>query len=246
MQAANTHLTAWVTEKFISAAPVAAAKAVGALATVEAVQLLRPLKAQHIISCLNVMDVTRAAAILRRLPARQGAYILARLNLPQGGAVYAALSVPHREKLKTMLSARQVRSLESCSRWAPGSAGACMSTDFLAFTTESRLSEIVEKLKTMPRRKLPAACFITAKDGSPKGFIRMAELAFYPSSSAAGTVMTPAQTVSVKDAVSTAQTVLAQGQPLAAVVDEEGALVGVLDAGMIAAAPKRKKWLGWF
>ena len=142
-----------MTEKFISAAPAAAAKALGALATHEAVLLLKPLKAEYIIACLNPMEPEKAAAVLRRLPSRQSAYVLARLDLRQGAKVFAAFSVPQREKMKTLLPAPVLRALQDSSSWPAGSAGALMSTDFLIFKTDARLTEMIEKLKLLPRKK---------------------------------------------------------------------------------------------
>ncbi|MBR3603360.1 MAG: magnesium transporter [Elusimicrobiaceae bacterium] len=242
----NTNLTSWITEKFISASAESAAKALAGLATHEAVQLLKPLKAEYMVLCLNPMQADKAAAILRRLPARQGAHVLARLEVRKAAEIFSAFSVPQREKMKTLLPTHFVQLLEKSSAWKEGSAAAMMSTDFLSFRTDNKLSDIVEKLKTLPRKKLPTACFVTDKNGKLKGFIRTAELAFYAPVSTAGSVMSEAQALLPEQPAEKAQAILDQGQPLVAVVDQAGILLGVLGNTHAVAPIPAKKRFGWF
>ena len=242
----NINLNAWITEKFISAAPEAAAKALAGLATHEAVLLLKPLKAEFVILCLNPMDTTKAAAILRRLPARQGAHILSRLDVKKAAEIFAAFSLPQREKMKTLLPKSFMQMLEKSTAWKEGSAGAAMSTDFLAFRTENKLSDIVEKLKTLPRKKLPSACLVTDKNGKLKGLIRTVELAFYAPVSTAGSVMSQAQALSPEQPREQALKIIEQGQPIVPVVDQESVVLGILSGGGNPMPAPVKKRFGWF
>lgn len=248
MNGASTNLTPWITEKFISAAPVAAAKALGTLATHEAVLLIKPLKAEAIIACLNPMDSAKAAAILRRLPARQAAHVLARLDIMQAGAIYKAFSMPQREKMKTLLSASLVKTLEGNTRWSADSAGALMSRDFVIFKTEQKIREIIEKLKTIPRKKLSEACLVVSgKDGKLKGMIRYAELVFFESDLLAGSVMGEVKSILPQAKADNAHEILRQGQPFVPVADEDGVPLGVLSWAELQEVPiARKKKFGWF
>ena len=72
-----------ITEKFIAAAPAAAARALETLATHEVLLLIGSLKAQTLVACLNPMNPAKAAAVLRRMPLKQASYVLARLEVPQ-------------------------------------------------------------------------------------------------------------------------------------------------------------------
>ncbi len=235
-----------MTEKFISAAPKAAAEALASLATHEAVLLLKPLKAQYMVACLEPMDCQKAAAILRRLPSRQAAHVLSRLDLRQAARIFAAFSVPQREKMKTLLSASLQQALEKASQWPQGSAGSVMKTDFLAFKTEAKLAEIIEKLKTLPRQKLPAACLVVTREGKLKGFIRTAELSFYAPVSTAGSVMSQAQYTAPAASVQRLQAIWETGQPLVPVTDEAGVVLGVITPEQAVSVAKPKKRFGWF
>ncbi len=245
MKNGHFNLTPWVTEKFISAAPLAAAQALGALATHEAVLLLKPLKAESVMACLNPMEPAAAAAILRRLPARQAAYVLSRLALPQAVKVFEAFSQPQREKMKTLLPEHIINALAGFNAWPPQSAGARMSGDFLAFRTEAKLADLIEKLKTLPRKKLPAACLVCAKDGTLKGFLRTAELAFYAPASTAGSVMTEAKGLPPQACLAQVRELLLQGQPVVPVVDEKNRVLGVVSADPVPPAATKKRF-GWF
>lgn len=247
MNGQNANLTPWITEKFIVAAPKEAAQALGGLATHEAVLLLKPLKAEIIVTALNPMQPAQAAAILRRLPSRQAAHVLARLDLRQGAKVFAAFSVPQREKMKTLLPASVCQALEKSTAWPSDSAGACMSTDFVLFRTEAKLTEMVEKLKTLPRKKLPAVCLVGGRDGKLKGCIRAAELAFYAPQSTAGSIMNDIKSVCAPAPLAQSQRLFEEGQPLVPVTDENGTVLGVLTPQMVLEnQPEKKKRFGWF
>jgi len=248
MNGVGNNLTPWLTEKFISAAPVAAAKALGTLATHEAVLLLKPLKAESMIACLNPMDSDKASAILRRLPSRQAAHVLSRLDVIQAGAIYKAFSTPQREKMKILLAASLVKTLEGNTDWSADSAGAWINRDFVVFKTEQKVSELIEKLKILPRKKLPVACLvISAKDNKLKGIIRSAELAFFGGDSLAGSIMSEVKSVSAQTPIDSVREILGQGQALVPVVDGDGVPLGVISFEQLQQMPvKHKKRFGWF
>ena len=248
MNGAGNQLTLWLTEKFISAAPLAAAKALATLATHEAVLLIKPLKAESMVACLNPMEPSKAAAILRRLPSRQAAHVLARLDMVQAGAVYKAFSGPQREKMKTLLAASVVKTLEGNTAWSADCAGAQMSRDFITFKTETKIAEIIEKLKTLPRKKLPAACLIvSAKDGQLKGIIPTAQLAFFNVNSLAGSLMSEVKSITPETAAQSVRDTLVHEQPLIPVVDKENVPLGILSlVELNVQKVKRKKSLVGF
>lgn len=231
-----------ITEKFIEAAPEAAARALSSMATHEALLLLSPLKAQLVVSCLDPMEPAKAAAILRRLPLRQASYILARLSVPQAARLMKEFSAPYRERISGVLEPAFVKLLADASAYAPGSVGELMRTDFVAVRTETKLSQLVERLKNLPRKKLPSVCWVTDKDGVLKGLIRSAELAFYAPQSAAGSVMSEADFINpVQTAESARKTFEALGVEQLAVVNEKNVLVGILPLAVLSGAPKEKK-----
>lgn len=229
-----------ITEKFITAAPQAAARALESLATHETLILISPLKAQTLITCFNHMDPCKAAAVLRRLPARQGAYVFSRLDVVQAARMMKEFSQPYREKLSSALKPEFVALLSQVLAYPAGSVGALMSTDFVALKTDAKVADAVERLKTLPRKKLPAVCFVTAKDGQLKGVIRTAEMLFYSHTSALGSVMSADfASLAPQDSLQHAALLFKQTQsPLLPVLDADGKILGVLDARLPALPAK--------
>lgn len=231
-----------ITEKFIAADPAAAARALESFATHEVLLLIGSLKAQTLVACLNPMDPAKAAAILRRLPLRQASYVLARLDVPQAARLMKEFSAPYRQRIAAALEPAFVALLEQAGSYAPGSVGLVMSTDVVTVRTESKLSALIERLKALPRKKLPAACFVTAKDGELKGVIRTAELAFYNAQSVCGSVMSPADTIRPHTDAETARQMFLKAQTdILAVTDEKNVLLGVLLKQMLPAPAADKK-----
>lgn len=233
-----------ITEKFILAAPQEAARALASLATHEVLLLIGPLKAQVVVACLNPMDPPKAAAVLRRLPLKQASYILARLNVEQAAKLWKEFSTPYRERLSSALEPAFVKLLVEANSFAPDSVGRLMRTDFITVRTEAKLAALIERLKSLPRKKLPAACYVTGKDGELKGVIRTAELAFYTPQSVCGSVMNPAEFLHPQDKAEKARKTFAEAETdTLPVVNEKGVLLGVLlKEALPATAEKASLW----
>ncbi len=232
-----------ITEKFIAADPAAAARALETLATHEVLLLVGSLKAQTLVACLNPMNPAKAAAVLRRLPLRQASYVLARLEVPQAARLMKEFSAPYRERIAAVLEPAFVRVLEQAGAYAAGSVGLLMNTDVIAVRTESKLAALIERLKALPRKKLPLVCFVTGKDGELKGAIRTAELAFYAPQSVCGSVMNPtASLLPQTDAQTARQTFLKEEADVLPVTDEKHILLGVLAKTALPADEKKPFW----
>ncbi|WP_428073658.1 CBS domain-containing protein [Candidatus Avelusimicrobium luingense] len=232
-----------ITEKFILAAPQKAAAALETLATHEVLLLISPLKAQVIISVLNVMQPPKAAAVLRRLPMRQASYILARMNVPQAAKLMQEFSVPYRERISAVLEPSFLQVLNGAVSYGEDAVGSLMQTDFVAVRTEIKLAQVIERLKNLPRKKIPALCLVTDKDGTLKGVLRPAELAFYAPSSVAGSVMSTSPSLHPADTLSHAREVFNEtGVDALAVVDEKNVAVGILLRWQLPTEDKKTFW----
>lgn len=239
------NLAAVMTEKFIAAAPQAAAQALAVLATHEVILLVGGLKAQSLVAVLNPMDAPKAAAVLRRLPLKQACYVLSHLEVPQAGKLWKEFATPYQERLKSVLPATFVQLLQTAGGFGPGRVGYAMQTDFVAVRTETKVAELIARLKNLPRKKLPLVCFVTGKNDEFKGVIPTTELVFFNPQAVCGSVMNKtARTLKVRDELTAAQAVFAQEETLCLpVVDDEGVLVGVLNKeAALTAEPTKKTW----
>lgn len=238
------NLAGIITEKFIAADPSAAAKALETLATHEIILLTKNLKAHVLVTCLNQMDSAKAAAVLRRLPLKQSGYVLTHLDVPQAARIWKEFSAPHQERLKSTLDGSFLSLLTSAGRFTAEEVGYFMKTDFIALKTDTKIGMLIERLKTLPRAKLPQLCFIIGKDGEFKGIIRSAELAFYGKEAVCGSVMTPCETLLPTDTLERAKEVFAHAQTdWLPVVNEKSVLLGFLEKYALAKSePKKSFW----
>ena len=238
-------LASVITEKFIQAAPQAAAQTLASLATHEALLLLGGLKAQTLVTVLNPMDPPKAAAILRRLPFKQASYVLMHLEVPQATRLWKEFAIPYQERLKDVLPPAFVELLTQAGGFATDSVGRRMRTDFVAVRTETKIAELTQRLKNLPRAKIPPVCFVTGKKNELKGTIRTVELVFFNPQAVCGSVMSmPARFLHPQDTLSAAQTVFATDEIEAlAVVNEEQILIGVLEKAALFIPTVSKKTL---
>ena len=237
-----------ITEKFILAAPQAAAKALETLATHEILLLAAPLKAQTLVACFNEMTPSKAAAVLRRLPLKQASHILMHLDIVQAARLMSEFSGPYRERLSAALPASFIQLLQEANSYPPDSAGALMQTDFVAVKTESKAAQLIERLKNLPRTKLPPVCFVTAKDGTLKGFIRTPELAFYPADSVCGSLMTSCEGILTQlSGPALFKHLETAGIDLVPVVNEQHILMGVVSRWAVPkkAVEDKPFWKKW-
>lgn len=220
-----------IAEKFIAADPKAAAQALASLATHEVLLLVGGLKAQSLIAVLGPMEAPKAAAVLRRLPLKQAGYVLTHLPVAQAAKLWKEFSAPYQARLKGELAEPFVALLQEAGTFGAGSVGNGMQTDFVAVRTETKISELVARLKNLPRKKLPLLCFVTGREGELKGTLRTAELAFFNPQSVCGSVMnTTPHTLAPQQTAAQAQAVFEQAQAdVLPVVDDKNRLLGFLD-----------------
>lgn len=224
------NLATVITEKFISADPVMAAKALENLATHEIILLVGSLKAHTLVSCLNNMAPAKAAAVLRRLPLKQASYVLTHLEVPQAGRLWKEFSSPYQERLRTVLEYSFVDLLTQANGYPSDSVAHLMKTDFVAVRTEVKVGALVERLKNLPRKKLPLICFVTGKAGDLKGVIRTAEIAFFDKEAVCGSVMAKSHALHLTDKTESARKTFTRLETDALpVVNEQSILMGFLE-----------------
>jgi magnesium transporter len=189
------------------------------------------------------MDPLKAAAVLRRLPLRQSSYILARLQVPQAAKLMAAFSAPYRERISAVLDPSFLQVLQHVSSHGPGTVGYVMQTDIVAVRTEMKLVQLVERLKTLPRKKIPLLCVVTDKEGDFKGVIRPAEIAFYAPTSVTGSVMNTSVVLHPEDSFSRAREVFSHADAeVLPVVNDKQICVGILLRTALPAEDKKSFW----
>lgn len=232
-----------LTDKFIEAAPQAAADVLAPLAPHEILLLVKGLKAQRLIALFNHLATPKGAAVFRRLPFKQGAYVLSRLEVSNAAKLWKEFATPYRESLKEYLAPGFVKLLLAANGFGPDSVGQFLQTDFVAVKTENKVAELIARLKNLPRTKIPPLCFVTGKNDDLKGNIRTVELVFFNPQAVCGSVMNK-EFVCLKpqDSLTAAHAAFKNAQTdLLPVVDENNLLLGVLEKQAVFSTPAAKK-----
>ena len=197
----------------------------------QALDLLCALPAKSIILCFENMQAAKAAPFLRRLPLKQACHILARLETLKAAQIFAALPVPFKARLKTVLDKDLYNTLTTVLAYPKDSAAAFMAQDYLAFKTDTKVRDIVIKLKNLPREKFVSQVFVKDKNAKVAGLIRTQNFAFLDRENLAGSLMQNIEyRLAPEDKIEKAFALFKKGVYQIPVIDEKKTLLGVLNA----------------
>lgn len=219
-------------EKFIEASPDKAADVLQSMPLAEAVFWISSLKSETIMLCFEHMNPQKAAHLLRRLPVKQSSHIAARLPAATAALIVQNLPVHYKAKLIASLDPRMAKVFESVLAYGEGSAAQMMQSNFLSFKTDVKVKDIILKIRTLPKAKIPFSVYIIDKSGRGVGIIRTAELTVWQETALAGSVMTPvfekARAEDNRDEV--INIFKTSGVSVIAVIDSDGFIIGIINA----------------
>lgn len=227
-------------EKFIESAPAQAASALENMPLSEAVFWMTSLRAQSLVLCFEQMNPKKAAPLLRRLPIKQAVFIISRLNAQCAAQMMLNLPAPYKERLTAALEPEMAKTLSEVLSYPQGSAARLMQNNFTVFKTDTKVKDILARIKTVKNR-IPYCVYIVDKTGRAAGCIKTAELAFCNEESVAGSVMSPDfEKLSPFDSQSKVLSLFKLSNALILpVIDAEGYLLGVINASRLMDGPQK-------
>ncbi len=218
-------------ESFVNTCPKEAAEELNKMPLGQALDLLCTLPAKSIILCFENMRPVKAAPFLRRLPIKQACYILAHLKTLEAAQIFAALPVPFKARLKQVLDKNLYNTLTTVLSYSQDSVGAFIDQEYISFRTDTKVREIILRLKNLPKEKFVPQIFIKDKNGKLAGMIRTQNLAFFDRESIAGSIMQTIDTkLAPKDKLEKGLNLFKKGSYQIAVVDDKNTMMGVLNA----------------
>ena len=218
-------------ESFVNSCPEQAVAQLHTMPLGQALDLLCALPAKSIILCFENMAPAKAAPFLRRLPIKQACYILAHLKTAKAAQIFAALPVPFKARLKQVLDKDLYFTLTTVLSYSKDSVGAFLDQDYLAFKTDTKVRDIILRLKNLPKEKFAPQVFIKDKNGKLAGLIRTQNLAFFDRENIAGSLMQNIEyKLTPKDKLEKALNLFKKGVYQIPVADEKNTLLGVLNA----------------
>ena len=223
--------TAKIFESFVNTCPKEAVLQLHNMPLGQALDLLCVLPAKSIILCFENMAPAKAAPFLRRLPIKQACYILAHLQTSQAAQIFIALPVPFKARLKQVLDKDLYTTLSTVLNYPKDSVGAFIGQEYISFKTDTKMREIILRLKNLPKEKFVLQVFVKDKNGKLAGLIKTQNFASLDRENIAGSIMQSIEyKLTPQDKVETALNLFKKGIYQIPVVDEKNTMLGILDA----------------
>ena len=215
---------------YIKDSPQKAALALQSVSLSEAVFWLSTLTMADLTAVLEFMEVKKAAVILRRLPLKQGAHALLSLNPQKAGEILNYVPPFYKKRLEGELTPEELKIFNEAKLAPKNTVASIIKPVILSFKTDVKIEEVLQKIKTLPKNKIPHIIYISDKQNRLCGILKAAALAILPPNSSCGSAMEkPSLTINLETHINKAKQILAQNKILTLpVVNKENILCGEL------------------
>lgn len=165
-------------KKFIQDDPVKAAHALEGLPPRDAAQLLGDLPPSLAAQGIENMPPQAAARLLEERSPGSAAEILHRTGKFQAADVFRQFAPDFAKTVIPLLAQDFSKDISEILAYPRDSAGRMMHTDFLAFRSDAKVRDVVQKLRGIAKKQLPAASYCYVVDGANalQGVLNMRDL----------------------------------------------------------------------
>lgn len=231
-------------KRFIQTDPVKAAQALETLPPRDAAQLLRDLPPPVAAQALENLPPQKAAALLAELPASEAAAMLHRTGKYHAADIFRRLTPEFSKAVIPLLEQEFSKNMSEILAYPRESAGRMMHTDFLSFRSDSKVRDVILRLRQMARKQLPAAtyCYVVDAANGLLGVLNMRDLLLAAPEA-------PVSEIMIRDVVKVSPftdreelvAMVARRHYLAVpVTDENGRLIGVVNTKNIIASTEEE------
>ena len=221
---------AQILASYIKDSPQKAALALQSVSLSEAVFWLSALTLADLTAVLYFMEVKKSAVILRRLPLKQGARTLLSLNPQKAGEILKYVPPFYKKRLEGELTSEELKIFNEAKLAPKTSIASIIKPAILTFKTDTKIEEVLQKIKTLPKNKIPQNIYVSDKQNRLCGLIKTTALAILPVNSSCGSVMEkPTLTINLETHFKKAKQILVQNKIAnLPVVNKENILCGEL------------------
>jgi len=143
----------------------------------QALEILRALPPQLSIKAVRHLPNGLAARLLEDLSQDTLKEIVDGLDTQQGAGIFLRLPKDSRQKFLKSLSEQKKKKIQELLTYPEDSAGRIMSTDFLAFHSDLKVEEAVEKVRQMEQRKSSASyIYVIDEENRLVGIMNMRDM----------------------------------------------------------------------
>jgi magnesium transporter len=230
--------TAALVRGYVQLFPDEAARLLDQAAPGEAAELLAAQSAPRAAEVLRRLSPDQAAGILTASSVGGARRLLQRLEPGRAAALLARLEAEARGRLLALLEPEMSRELAELARYPADTAGALMDPWVAAFRAETRVGQVLTRLRRQRARRIHDV-FVVDADGRLAGVVALQELALAPPDTSLGSLVRgPAPRVAATAGrEEIVETMEAGALASLAVVDYDERLLGVLrHTALVAAA----------
>lgn len=217
--------------KYFEDDPVRAAHSLEAMDEEDAVNVLKALPVALSAEAFPHLQVNHAVALLKEVPPQIFNGIIERIDAQQGAAIFMNLPADARKRLLEGLPEKTKKQIQELLTFPENSAGRIMSTNFLAFHSDLKVNDVIQKIRSLVKKRSPIS-YAYVVDGANQltGVINMRDLMLADGQMTLQEVMRKdVFTVDgFMDRESLAQELSKRGFFAAPVVDAEKHLIGVV------------------
>ena len=165
MMNGNSPLLPYV-EKFFEYDPLTATRALETMDEDEAIEILKNLPPSVSVKIFHNLQVNYAAALLKEIPTNTFKEIVENLNPEQGAAIIVNIPEDIRKRLLECLSNKSRQMIQELLIFPVDSAGRIMTTNFIAFRTDIRVKDAIQRIRSLAFQKQTSSYVYVVDNGN--------------------------------------------------------------------------------
>lgn len=231
----NSPLLPYV-EKFFEYDPLTATRALETMHEDEAIEILKNLPPSVSVKILHNLQVNYAAALLKEIPTSTFKEIVENLSPEQGAAIIVNIPEDIRKRLLECLSNKSRQMIQELLIFPVDSAGSIMTTNFIAFRTDIRVKDAIQRIRSLAFQKQTSSYVYVIDNGNRLvGVLNMRDLLLAsPEAKLESAMIKDVFTINVfTDREEVANQLSSRRYFAAPVVDSDNKLLGIVNSDQL-------------
>ena len=176
--------------RYFESDPAGAAHSLETMNMNEAVSVLNALPPSLVAQAFRYLQPRYSADLIKGVPASLFKQIVERLDPEQGAAILLDLPDNLRKDYLERLSEKTRREIQEILTYPEDSAGRIMNREFLAFPTETRVKDAIERVRFLAhQRSADSYTYVVDAEGHVVGVVNMRDLILASGDATLGSVM---------------------------------------------------------
>ncbi|MBI5023460.1 MAG: magnesium transporter [Candidatus Omnitrophica bacterium] len=166
-----------IAEKYFERDPVAAAHALEAMGSGDAVEVLKTIPLSMATEAMKHLNDAYAAVLLRKMPRSLFVRIANSLDVRQAANIFLEFPEDMRRDFLELLQERTKREIQELLIYPRESAGQIMTVDFIAFHSDLKVKDTISKIRYLAQKNSKSSyIYVIDKEGRLIGVLRMRDL----------------------------------------------------------------------